>query len=559
MTEYSKYDEARESFDWNLPEKYNPAFDCVQKHSSKPEDRTALIDAATERHYTFSEIDNAASQLANALLELGIEVGDRVGVVAPQRPETPISHTALWMIGAVTIPLTTLFGQDALAFRLDDSEAKAVIYDPIVRDDLAKASAQCNQLEAVIELGPTPWYLSKTSKDDSTKNESSKSFHCEQYDYENLVAGRETSIQTYASTPETDSVIMYTSGSTGPPKGVRHSHALWLGRAAAAYNFFNCGLDNENAVSWTPADWAWGSALGGLLMGSWHHGTPVVAAPMQGFDSTSVFTLCEDHKISHALIPPTALRMLMAENPKEYDLNLSAVATAGEPLTPEILDWSDESFEDLAINEYYGQTELNLVVANVSRWFEVQPGSMGKALPGYDVTILDRETYEELPHGEIGEIAVRPHDECVFFDEYLNRPEATVSKQVGDWYLTNDLGSRDHDGYFWFESRADDIIITSGYRVGPLEVEEVLLDHPAVKQAGVIGIPDEMRGEIIKAYIEPTPETDPDDELRGNLRQRARDRLAEYEYPRQIEFVDSLPMTTSGKIQRVKLRERYSN
>ena len=550
MPDYDSYDAAREQFAWSFPDEYNPAVDCLRKHEEPdPADRLALVDAATDEQYTFADLDRASGRLATALAGLGIGTGHRVGVVGPQRPETPISHLALWKLGAVTVPLTTLFGRDALAFRLDDAGATAVLADPVVRDDLAAATAECPSLEAVVEFESRPWYVGEPEPAEDV------TFDCERYSSESLVADAGAEFEPVEATPTTETAIMYTSGSTGPPKGVRHGHALWLGRAAAAYNFFEGGL-GAGTVTWTPADWAWGSALGGLLLGSWHYGATVVAAPMQGFDPAAAFDLCADHDVSHALAPPTALRMLMNEGPEAYDLALDVVATAGEPLTPEILEWAAGEFDDLTINEYYGQTELNLVVANARRWFPVRPGSMGKPLPGYDVTILDPDTGEQLPPGEVGEIAVRPHDERVFFTEYLNRPEATAEKTDGEWYLTDDHGYRDEDGYLWFEARADDVIITSGYRVGPLEVEQVLLDHSAVEQVGVVGVPDDTRGEIIKAFVEPTPDADPGDDLRRALRERARDRLATYEYPREIAFVDALPMTASGKVRRVELRER---
>ncbi|MFT4949045.1 MAG: acetyl-CoA synthetase, partial [Natronomonas sp.] len=300
---------------------------------------------------------------------------------------------------------------------------------------------------------------------------------------------------------------------------------------------------------------------GGLLMGTWHYGGTVVAAPMEGFDAGAAFELLEAYDVTEALVPPTALRMMMSAEAPE-GLALETVASAGEPVTPEILAWADETLAGVSVNEYYGQTELNLVVANAARWFETQPGSMGKPLPGYDVRVVDpdlpesAEDPEELPRDEVGEIAVRPDDDRVFFTEFWNRPEATAAKQRGGWYLTGDLARQDEAGYLWFESRKDDVIITSGYRVGPLEVEEALLGHPAVEQAGVVGVPDDTRGEVIKAFVEPTDDADTGDGLREALRERARDRLAEYEYPREVEFVDALPKTSTGKIRRVDLRKR---
>jgi acetyl-CoA synthetase len=243
-----------------------------------------------------------------------------------------------------------------------------------------------------------------------------------------------------------------------------------------------------------------------------------------------------------------------------YDLAIETFAVGGESLTPEIVDWVAETFDSVTINEFYGQTELNLVVANNSNWFDTQPGSMGKPLPGYDLTILDPEAADSgvadpLPSGELGEIAVRPHDRSVFFDEYWNMPEKTAAKEVDGWFVTGDLARRDDDGYVWFKSRKDDVIITSGYRVGPMEVESAILEHPDVVQAGVIGVPDDTRGEIIKAYVEAAVDGPDHDTLRTEIRSVVREHLAEYEYPREIEFADALPQTTSGKIRRKELQE----
>ncbi|QZA88550.1 AMP-binding protein [Salinarchaeum sp. IM2453] len=550
MPDFSSYRKAREQFTWDLPDSFNPARDFLRNHSDPgPEDRVALIDAVSEEQYTFADIDRLSGQLANALADSGIEKGDRIGVIAPQRVETPTTHIAAWRLGAVSVPMTTMYGENAISYRTSDAELDAIIFDPIVADDVEAATSEYDGLDVAIQLNSHPWYVGSgpSNYPDLTVNAPTHTF-------DEFVSGYSDKQQIVEATPETDSTIMYTSGSTGPPKGVLHGHGLWLGRAAAAHNFFNSNLSSDN-INWTPADWAWASALGGLLMGSWHHGTTVVAAPMQGFDPDSVFDLCETYEISNALIPPTALRMLMDADPTEYDLALQTIASAGEPLTPEILDWAEQNFDNLAVNEYYGQTELNLVISNSSRWFDVKPGSMGKPLPGYDVTIRDPETHEKLPPGEVGEIAVKPQDDRVFFKKYLDRPDATANKEHNGWYLTDDHAKMDENGYVWFESRADDVIITSGYRVGPLEVERVLLEHPDVEQAGVIGVPDEKRGEIIKAHVKLASDVAGDENLRSELQELAKGKLAKHEYPREIEFTDSLPMTSSGKIQRVKLRE----
>ncbi|MFB6172514.1 MAG: acyl-CoA synthetase [Haloarculaceae archaeon] len=533
MPDYDTYEEARAAFEWDLPASYNPGVDFLGKHDA---DAVALRldrDGDVET-FTFGALDRRSDALAGALADLGVEVGDRVGVMAPQRPETLLAHCAAWKRGAVTVPLTTLFGPDALEHRLADAGARAVVVDPSVRDTVAAVRDRCPDLEHVIEL-------------DGASGDARA--------FDALVADGPESFAAHDATPATPSAIMYTSGSTGPPKGVHHSHALWLGRAAAAYNFFEQGL-GPDAVCWTPASWAWGGALGGLVFAGWHHGATVVGAPMGSFDPERAFRVLERHDVTHAFVPPTALRMLMGvEAPADrYDLSLSVLAAAGEPLTPEILTWADGEL-GVPVNEFYGQTELNLVVATCGQWFDARPGSMGKPLPGYDVTVRDVETGAEVAPGELGEIAVRPHDDRVVFDEYRGLPEKTAAKQRDGWYLTGDLAERDEAGYLWFKSRKDDLIITSGYRVGPGEVEEAILEHPDVEQAGVVGVPDETRGEIIRAYVKPATDRDEDD-LRAAIRDLVRERLAKYEYPREIVFVEELPQTSTGKIRRADLRDQ---
>ncbi|RXK49463.1 acyl-CoA synthetase [Halorientalis pallida] len=543
MPDFDSYAAAREEFQWDFPDRFNPAVDFLRKHDDP--DNTALeyLTPAGERgSYTFRELDERSDRLAAGLADLGVGPGDRVGVVVPQKPQNPITHLANWKLGALSVPLSVLYGPDALQYRLADADATAVVVDPAVRDEVDEARRDCPALDHVIEIetaAPTGDAVA----------------------FEAVLAASGASVDPYDATPDTESAILYTSGSTGPPKGVLHSHALWLGRAAASYNYMDRGL-GPDATVWTPSDWAWGSALGGTLFATWHHGGTMVAYPAETFDPAAAFELLEAFDVTHSFMPPTALRLLMdVENPTgQYDLSLETVAAAGEPLTPEILDWAEEALDGVAVNEYYGQTELNLVVANSSGWFETRAGSMGKPLPGYDVAIVDPGAaeageVERMPRGEAGEIAVRPQDRSVFFDEYLGLPEKTAAKQVGEWFVTGDLAERDAEGYIWFKSRKDDVIITAGYRVGPMEVEEAILEHDDVAQAGVVGVPDETRGEIIKAYVEPAAGVAGSDALRAEIRELVRDRLAEYEYPREIEFVAELPQTTTGKIRRTELRE----
>jgi acetyl-CoA synthetase len=544
MPAYDTYEQARDAFEWDLPASFNPAVDFLRKHEDT--DRIALEQADPDgrrESYTFRDLDRRSDRLARGLADLGVTQGDRVGVVVPQKPQNPLTHLANWKLGAVSIPLTVLFGEAALRYRLADAGATAVVVDPSVREAVDAIRDDCPDLEHVVEIetaDPAGDVLA----------------------FEDVLAGGPddpVDFEPYDATPDTDTAIMYTSGSTGPPKGVRHGHALWLGRAAAAANYFDQGL-GPAATVWTPADWAWGAALGGTLFATWHHGGTVVGYPAEGFDAEDAFELMAEFDVTQSFMPPTALRMLQSvtDPALRYDLAIETFAAAGEPMTPEIVAWVEETFDDVTINEFYGQTELNLVVGNSSRWFETRPGSMGKPLPGYDLAIVDPDAAEagRVERVETGEIAVRPHDECVFFEEYWNMPAKTAAKRVDGWYRTGDLAERDDDGYVWFKSRTDDVILTAGYRVGPMEVEEAILQHDSVAQAGVIGVPDETRGEVIKAFVQPTPDATPSDGLRSDIRELVRDRLAEYEYPRVIEFVDELPQTTTGKIRRLELRER---
>ncbi|MFT4883007.1 MAG: acetyl-CoA synthetase, partial [Natronomonas sp.] len=530
------YETARENFEWDLPDDYNAAHDLVGKHED-PEARVALFQAYPDGRretYTFADLDRLSDRLANALADSGVERGDRVGVVLPQIPANPITHLACWKLGAISMPLSVLFGPDALEYRLQDSAATAVIVDSGRYEAVAEARQNCPDLETVIEVD---W-----------RHEGS---HEEPESFADLLTGASASFDPVETGPDTPAAIMYTSGSTGPPKGALHSHSAWVGHCPAFRMYFE--LDISEAVCWTPADWAWIGALGDLLFPAWHYGRPVLGYPMGEFDAETAFDLMEEFRVTSAFLPPTAIRMMMNVDADDYDLDLEAVCSGGEPLTPEIMEWADSELEGVAMNELYGQTEANLLVANCQSWFPAQPGSMGKPVPGHDVAIVNPETGEEQPTGEVGEIAVKRAGDPVLFEEYWNQPEKTEGVRVGEWHLTGDLAEQDEDGYIWFKSRDGDLIITSGYRVGPGEVEEAVLEHPDIEQVGVIGIPDETRGEVIKAFCQPVAGVDGDDDLREEVRTMVKEDLAKHEYPREIEFVDELPTTTTGKIRRSDL------
>lgn len=538
------YEDAHAEFSWNLPDEYNLARDLLRKHEQTDE-RVALYQAYPDGQretYTFADLDRRSNQLAHGLERLGIERGDRVAVVVPQKPANPLTHLACWKLGAVSLPLSVLFGEQSFRHRLDDSGAKAVVTDGDVAETVSTAAADCPDLESVIGV----------TQDDASTNDPIT------HEFSAVLDGESDTFEIVDTTAETPAIIMYTSGSTGPPKGALHGHGVWVGHCPAFAMYFERRV--HEGVYWTPADWAWIGALGDLLFPAWHYGQPVVSYPMGKFDSETAFSLMAEFNVTNAFIPPTAIRMLMGiNNPTEqYDLSLEAICSGGEPLTPEILNWAEEQLSGVVVNELYGQTEANLLVTNCQEWFPAQPGSMGKPVPGHDVAIINSETGEECPRGDAGKIAVRRDDDPVIFHEYWNDPEKTADATVGEWHLTGDLGTMDESGYIWFKSRDDDLIITSGYRVGPGEVERAILEHNAVEQVGVIGVADNTRGEIIKAFIQPVSGGG-SDALREEIRNLVREQLAKYEYPREIEFVENLPQTTTGKIQRRKLREQERN
>jgi acetyl-CoA synthetase len=442
-----------------------------------------------------------------------------------------------------------LFGDDALRYRLHDSGATAVVADDAVLDTVAAVRGDCPDLELVVGVGAGD---AGAGDADAPRDPDGGGVR----PFESFVEGRSAEFEIADTDADTPATIIYTSGSTGPPKGVLHTQGLWLGHCPAFYMYFE--RDVFDATFWTPADWAWIGALGDVVFPAWHYGRPVVGSPLGGFDPETAFELLAEFDVTDAFLPPTAIRMMMdVERPAErYDLSLEAISSGGEPLTPEILDWADEELSGVVVNELYGQTEANLLVTNCRDWFPARAGSMGKPVPGHEVAVVDPETGEAKPAGEVGQIAVERGGDPVVFEEYWNSPEETAAASVGDWHLTGDLAERDEEGYLWFKSRDDDVIVTSGYRVGPGEVESAILEHPDVEQVGVVGVPDDTRGEIIKAFVQPDAGSRRPDALREEIRDRVRENLAKHEYPREVEFVDELPQTTTGKIQRRKLRER---
>ncbi|SDK70128.1 AMP-binding protein [Natronorubrum texcoconense] len=543
------YAEARDSFSWDVPPDFNAAADLVGKHDDGEQVALyQLLPGGGHEEYTFADLDAQSNAVANALESRGVEYGDRVAVVVPQKPSNVLTHLACWKLGAISLPLSVLFGDDALRYRLTDSDARVAVVDASQLETVQEIAPDCPRLESVFVVGNSGSAIGANAIDGVTVER-----------FADAVDREGTAFELAETDVETPAIIMYTSGSTGEPKGVLHTHGVWLGHCPAFRMYFE--RDVRDGVYWTPADWAWIGALGDLVFPAWHYGQPVVGYPMGSFDPERAYEIMAAFDVTDAFLPPTAIRMLMGVDDPDgrYDLSLEAICSGGEPLTGEILEWADEALAGVVVNELYGQTEANLLVTNCREWFPAKPGSMGKPVPGHDVAVVDSDTGERVETGESGEIAVRRGDDPVLFEAYWNAPEKTAAVTLEDgpdgdtWHLTGDLAERDEDGYLWFTSRDDDLIITSGYRVAPREVEETILEHEAVAQVGVVGVPDETRGEIIRAVVQPVDGVTGSDELRSEIRDLVREKVAAYEYPRELEFRDELPTTTTGKIRRTEL------
>ncbi len=529
------YEETYKNFAWDIPEHYNIADSVCDQWADDPA-RLALVyeDEARKVHtYTFQQIRDLANQLANTLLTLGLKRGDRVTLLLAQDPECAIAHVACWKAGMVSGPCSVLFGADAIQYRLNDSRARALVTDMANYPKVAEVRAECPALEHVLIVDGEA--AGARNFWDAIKNASDE--------FDNF--------RTHA---EDVAWISYTSGTTGMPKGSVQPHRMMIGHMPSlefVFDFF----PQDHDVLWSPADWAWMAGLMDILMPGWFHGCTVVATAMKGFVPEDAYRILDQHNVTLALLTPTMLK-LMRQVPdalSRYDLKLRTVVSGGEAVGTELYEWAKRELK-ISINEAFGQTECNVVLGNNGNLMPIKPGSLGRPTPGTIVAIVDDEGHEVAP-GVVGHIAVkRPHP--VMLKEYLNKPDATREKFIDDWLITGDTGSMDEDGYFWFHGRADDVITSSGYRIGPGEIEDALLKHPAVQMAAVIGVPDPVRTEVIKAFILPATGVTPSGTLEEELRDSVKARLAKHEVPRFIEFVDSLPLTTTGKIMRRELRER---
>jgi acetyl-CoA synthetase len=539
LTPPGTYDELLGSFRWRIPELYNVGVDVCDRHADGT-DRTALLYVDEARRccrYSFDHLKELSNRFANVLVGDRLAPGDRVGILLPQMPATPIAHIAVFKVGAIAVPLFTLFGQDAIEFRLADSGAKAVVTES---SGLPKVLAIRERLPDLKEV-----YL-------VDENARSRALPPGVTAFESALQSASPHFVAAPTHADNKALLIYTSGTTGNPKGALHAHRVLPGHLPGmelSHDF----LPKPGDLCWTPADWAWIGGLLDLLLPSLHHAVPVLASRMRKFDPDEAMTLMAEHEVRNAFLPPTALRLMRQAHVRNSSVRLRTIASGGECLGEEMLAWGEETF-GITINEFYGQTECNLVIGNDARLFPVRPGSMGRAVPGHDVRIVN-DSGMELPRGEIGNIGIRRRDPVMFLN-YWNQPDATERKFAADFLLTGDLGSQDDAGYFTFVGRSDDLINSAGYRMGPGEIEECLAKHRAVGLAAVVAVPDAIRREVVKAWIVLRPGYVPSDELARDIQEFVRVHLAAHEYPRQIAFTDALPLTATGKIMRRELRAR---
>ena len=536
LTPAASYSALYGDFRWQVPDRYNIGVDVCDRWAAREPDRTALIVAGPDnaaREYSYGDLRGRSNRLANLLRDLGIGRGDRVAVLLPQAPETAIGHIAIYKLGAIAVPLFALFGPEALQYRLGNAGAKAVITNRDGAAKLAGIRACLPDLSHVLSIdGAVPGGCDLATE----------------------LADRSPDFEAVDTAADDPALIIYTSGTTGQPKGALHAHRVLLGHLPGVEMSHDL-LPQPGDRIWTPADWAWIGGLLDVLLPALHHGVPVVARRFEKFSGEAAFQLIQDFGIRNAFLPPTALKMMRAvpEPEKRWKLAMRSIASGGETLGAELIEWGRRVF-GLTINEFYGQTECNMIVSSCARLMPARPGIMGRAVPGHRLAIVDNAG-RVVPDGTLGKVAVQRPDPVMFL-EYWRNPEATAAKFAGDWLLTGDTGTRDEAGWIKFVGRDDDVITSAGYRIGPGEIEDCLLGHDAVRLAGVVGKPDAERTEIVKAYIVLKEGCTPSDTLAREIQAHVKTRLAAHEYPREIAFVDELPMTTTGKIIRRELRAR---
>jgi len=526
----------RAAFRWRIPARYNIGVDVCDRWTAADPNRPAVLDVFPDGRVdvvTYADLRARSNRIANMLRGRGVGRGDRVAILLPQCREVAEIHIAVYKLGAVTLPLAALFGVEALGYRLADAGAKALITN-------AAGLAKLRQLP---ETPPALDLVLSTDGADGAALGFAAALEGASEDF--------APVDTAADDP---AMMIYTSGTTGHPKGALHAHRVLLGHIPGVqlpHYFFPQPGDRM----WTPADWAWAGGLLNGLLPSLHFGVPTVARKFDKFDPEEAFALMARMEVRNTFLPPTALRMLRGvKNPRgRFDLKLRTVASGGEALGVETFEWGREEL-GLTINEFYGQTECNLVLGSCAALGMVKPGFIGKPILGHEVAVIRPDGSVCEPE-ETGQIAVKRPDPVMFLG-YWNKPEATRDKFIGDWMTTGDRGHADAEGYVRFEGRDDDVITSAGYRIGPTEIEDCLMRHPAVALAAAVGQPDTLRTEIVKAFIVLKPGHAPSDALAAEIGAFVKARLSAHEYPREVAFIDEMPLTTTGKVIRRELRAR---
>ncbi|WP_298829183.1 acyl-CoA synthetase [uncultured Piscinibacter sp.] len=555
MPSHDRYAALHAGFRWQVPEHFNIAEVCSARWARERPQAVAIRyehEDGRSAQFTYGDLQCNANRLSNALARLGVRRGDRVAIVMPQRFETAVANMAVFQLGAVAMPLSMLFGPDALEYRLQHSDAVAAIVDESAIVNLLAARPHCPGLRHLIAAG-----------DAAGQGD---------IDWQAALAAEPAEFAAARTRADEAAVLIYTSGTTGPPKGALIPHRALIGNLTG----FVCSQNwfpQHDAVFWSPADWAWTGGLMDALLPTLYFGREIVA--YQGrFGAESALELMARHGVTHTFLFPTALKAMMkaVPDPREHHaLKLRAIMSAGEAVGDAVFAWCRDAL-GVVVNEMFGQTEINYIVGNCGRYVDAhgrehpawpaRAGSMGRAYPGHRISVIDDDG-RECPRGTPGDVAVHRldvhgHPDPVFFLGYWKNEEATRSKFTADpdssWCRTGDTAVMDEDGYLWYQGRSDDVFKAAGYRIGPSEVENCLVKHPAVANAAVVPKPDPERGAVVKAYVVLASGHAPGDALVGELQRHVRGKLAPYEYPKEIEFIAALPMTTTGKVQRKVLR-----
>jgi acetyl-CoA synthetase len=575
------YSALHSQFGWHVPEDFNIAEVCCTRWAKKTPHAIAIREhvsgksLAKSKAYTYLQLQQAANFLSTKLADLGVKRGDRVAIVLPQRFETAVAYMAVLQMGAIAVPLSMLFGPDALEYRINDSDAVVALVDEVSEPALRQIQSNCPKLASIMPLAGV--FIALTAIKNIVKSAIKSKFH----------------VTTKA---DDGAILIYTSGTTGPPKGALIPHRALIGNLTGfvcSQNWFGFdGVKNtsSNAVFWSPADWAWTGGLMDALLPTLYFGREIVAFRGR-FSPEAAFELLQTQRVTHTFLFPTALKAMMKAFPepkKHYKLNLQAIMSAGEAVGDAVYDYCQKQL-GVTVNEMFGQTEINYIVGNCAVKYPSKPNSMGKPYPGHNVAVIDDDG-NICPDGVPGDVAVNRFDihgqpDPIFFLGYWKNEAATQSKFTGDWCRTGDLATRDADGYLWYSGRADDVFKAAGYRIGPSEIENCLVKHPAVANAAVVPKPDAERGAVVKAYVvlaagyaakynistinliavqaintlarginDTVNEVFSEKTLISELQAHVKALLAPYEYPKEIEFIDALPMTTTGKVQRRVLR-----